>query len=621
MAWMVVWSAPAEASVLNTDELNIPVVDIKQEGAYPLLNYSKLLKVPYNVGAEEALNQLHLFESFHPSDLELDPEGNFNHYFLFHVNSSIAPIYLALPLVQNHYINLYKIDSGGLKEIGTGGVMLPNNVKYVPYSNELFELKGELNQDEWYLLKINRLIFKTYSTQLYTPKAFITHNYQTSLVEGILLGVIVCVVLYHFFIYLRMREKEYILLALYMTFLFFQVTGYSGHFVAMANFENPKWNTIFYNLLPSFSAFFSLWFSYVFLNLNRKGYPISTAIFIVFQGLFVVSAVSALLQIPFLERLTVSISGFAVIFLFSLGIYRMRERFKPANVYLIAYIPTFISVPYLLYYTAGNLEYSWFTHNNLMISIVAQAILFSLAIAAKIRILKDEKETLLREENERLEVIVEQRTSELRAEKMNVEKLLLNILPLEVANELKATGSSEARHFGNVTVLFTDFVDFTGISQKLSPQDLVKEVDYLFKEFDDIIERNKLEKIKTIGDAYMAVCGLPDEYPNHAHRAVQAALEIRDFIQDYFDQGGLFRIRIGLHSGPVVAGIVGVKKFQYDIWGDTVNTAARMEQNSVPGKVNISGETNALIQPDFKVEYRGKIAAKNKGEVDMYFVL
>jgi class 3 adenylate cyclase len=298
----------------------------------------------------------------------------------------------------------------------------------------------------------------------------------------------------------------------------------------------------------------------------------------------------------------------------------MRERFRPATVYLIAYIPTFIAVPYLLYYTAGNLEYSWFTHNNLMISIVAQAILFSLAIAAKIRILKDEKEALLREENERLEAIVEVRTSELRAEKMNVEKLLLNILPLEVANELKEKGSSEARHFGNVTVLFTDFVDFTGISQKLSPTELVKEVDHLFKEFDAIIDRNKLEKIKTIGDAYMAVCGLPDEYPNHAHRAVKAALEIRDFIKQYHDQGGLFRIRIGLHSGPVVAGIVGVKKFQYDIWGDTVNTAARMEQNSEPGKVNISGDTYALIQQDFDVEYRGKIQAKNKGEVDMYFV-
>jgi len=209
----------------------------------------------------------------------------------------------------------------------------------------------------------------------------------------------------------------------------------------------------------------------------------------------------------------------------------------------------------------------------------------------------------------------------IQSEKQKSDDLLLNILPAEVADELKENGRAMARQFDEVTVLFTDFVDFTRISEKLSPQDLVSELHLNFKAFDEIIERHGLEKIKTIGDAYMAVSGLPIPSPNHALMAARAALEIQDFVRQR--QKGLanqFEIRIGLHSGPVVAGIVGVKKFAYDIWGDTVNTAARMESSSEPGKINMSGATCALIKDELHCDYRGKITAKNKGAVDMYFL-
>ncbi|MDO8367703.1 MAG: adenylate/guanylate cyclase domain-containing protein [Saprospiraceae bacterium] len=208
----------------------------------------------------------------------------------------------------------------------------------------------------------------------------------------------------------------------------------------------------------------------------------------------------------------------------------------------------------------------------------------------------------------------------IQAEKQKSDALLLNILPAEVAGELKETGRAMARQFDEVTVLFTDFVDFTRISEKLSPHDLVSELHLNFKAFDEIIERHGLEKIKTIGDAYMAVSGLPVPNPQHALMAAQAAMEIQTFVQNR--QKGMthpFQIRIGLHSGPVVAGIVGVKKFAYDIWGDTVNTAARMESTSEPGKINMSGVTYALLKDKIACQYRGKITAKNKGEVDMYF--
>jgi len=209
----------------------------------------------------------------------------------------------------------------------------------------------------------------------------------------------------------------------------------------------------------------------------------------------------------------------------------------------------------------------------------------------------------------------------IQVEKQKSDDLLRNILPKEVAEELKEKGEALAKQYDHVTVLFTDFVDFTQISENLSPQQLVGELHDCFKAFDAIMERYGLEKIKTIGDAYMAVSGLPVPDPRHAQHAALAALDILAYIRRRrAADPDSFQIRIGLHSGPVVAGIVGAKKFAYDIWGDTVNTAARMETGSEPGRINISGATYALLQNEFACTYRGKLAAKNKGEIDMYFL-
>jgi class 3 adenylate cyclase len=206
--------------------------------------------------------------------------------------------------------------------------------------------------------------------------------------------------------------------------------------------------------------------------------------------------------------------------------------------------------------------------------------------------------------------------------KKRSDELLLNILPAEVAEELKEKGSAEAKFFDNVTVLFTDFKSFTTISQTLSPQELVNELHACFKGFDQICTKYNIEKIKTIGDAYLAVCGLPNADDKHAEKVILAALEIREFMEKRktISEQKTFEIRIGINSGSVVAGIVGMKKFAYDIWGDTVNTAARMEQNSQAGKINISETTYSLVKDSFTCEYRGEIEAKNKGKLKMYFV-
>lgn len=210
----------------------------------------------------------------------------------------------------------------------------------------------------------------------------------------------------------------------------------------------------------------------------------------------------------------------------------------------------------------------------------------------------------------------------LQSEKKKSEELLLNILPQEVAEELKEKGYAEARLFENVTVLFTDFVNFTRMSERLSPEELVGELHTCFSTFDEIIDRYGIEKIKTVGDAYLAVSGLPLSNSNHAKDMVSAAIEIRDFIHQRRIKNGdkAFALRIGINSGSVVAGIVGTRKFAYDVWGDTVNIAARMEQSGQAGKVNISEATYQLVKPFFDCRYRGEIVAKNKGEMKMYFV-
>lgn len=210
----------------------------------------------------------------------------------------------------------------------------------------------------------------------------------------------------------------------------------------------------------------------------------------------------------------------------------------------------------------------------------------------------------------------------LSVEKKKSEDLLLNILPEEVAGELKEKGSTDARYFDNVSVLFTDFAGFTTAAEKMTPTELVGELHACFKAFDEILEKYNVEKIKTVGDAYLAVSGLPIANPQHAVNLVRAAKEMRDFILQRRSEMGerTFEMRIGIHSGSVVAGIVGVRKFAYDVWGDTVNMAARMEQNGTTGKINVSQSTYELIKDTFACEYRGEIAAKNKGMLKMYFV-
>ena len=209
-------------------------------------------------------------------------------------------------------------------------------------------------------------------------------------------------------------------------------------------------------------------------------------------------------------------------------------------------------------------------------------------------------------------------------ERNRSDELLLNILPKETANELKLNGKVKAKKFDSVTVMFADFKSFTQYAENLPPEQLVKSVDYYFSRFDAIMEKYGLEKIKTVGDAYMCAGGLPFPTRNHSVKMVQAAIEINHFVaqtKNTISQNDpAFDVRIGINTGPVVAGVGGTKKFAYDRWGDTVNIAARMESASEAGRINISENTYQLIKGEFECEYRGEVEAKNRGMLKMYFV-
>lgn len=245
---------------------------------------------------------------------------------------------------------------------------------------------------------------------------------------------------------------------------------------------------------------------------------------------------------------------------------------------------------------------------NVFLIAVCFALILALAIFSRLRHVKKSK-------------------ARLQIEKDRSEHLLLNILPEEIAEELKEKGYVDAQNFERASILFTDFKSFTQTASRLSPQELVEEINVCFKAFDGIMGQYNLEKIKTIGDAYMAAGGLPKPDSNAVKNMILAAIDMQNFISERKSKNDkqekpAFEMRVGIHVGPIVAGIVGVKKFQYDVWGDTVNIASRMESNGDVGRVNISENTYLLVKndKDLSFEYRGKLPVKGKGEMEMYFV-
>jgi class 3 adenylate cyclase len=228
-------------------------------------------------------------------------------------------------------------------------------------------------------------------------------------------------------------------------------------------------------------------------------------------------------------------------------------------------------------------------------------------------------------ERYKLERIINERTEEMVKEMDKTENLLANVLPKDTADELKLKGKVAKKKYKMATVLFSDIQGFTKIAEEMNPEKLIDELDTFFYHFDLVVEKYNIEKIKTIGDAYMCAGGIPDKNRTNPIEVVLAAIEMQEYMRELKKEAksrgqNFWDIRIGVHTGPIIAGVVGQKKLSYDIWGDTVNTASRMESSGEPGKVNISGSTYDFVKGFFICEYRGKMPVKYKGEIDMYFV-
>ena len=221
--------------------------------------------------------------------------------------------------------------------------------------------------------------------------------------------------------------------------------------------------------------------------------------------------------------------------------------------------------------------------------------------------------------------VVGNKGSELEASLRKTRELLYKVFPRRIADELAEGGQSEPRYFDSVTVLFTDFVGFTKTAETMSPRQLIEELERYFRRFDQLLADCGMEKLKTIGDSYMAAGGVPEPNRSHPVDAALFALGLRGFVADTGrerEAAGLpfFPIRIGLHTGPLVAGVIGEQRFLYDLWGDTVNTASRMESRGEPGRINISEATHRLVAPWLECTSRGRIEVKGKGEVEMFFL-
>jgi class 3 adenylate cyclase len=319
-----------------------------------------------------------------------------------------------------------------------------------------------------------------------------------------------------------------------------------------------------------------------------------------------------------------AVTIFAIItglYIFIRAIKNKREgakSFLAGSFFLILSIFNDILHTNLIIYTGYFLPF------GLFIFVFSQAFLLSARFAKAFQQVEDLSENLEKKVIERTnELDIAKNLAEYEQEKS--EKLLLNILPSEVAIELKEKGNVSPVLFKNTSILFTDFQGFTQIAEGLSPQALVQELDYCFSQFDRIVENNNLEKLKTIGDSYMCAGGIPKSNQTHAIDSCLAALEIQFFMNEMKIKKQAsniphWNLRLGIHSGSVIAGVVGERKFAYDIWGDTVNLASRMESSGMPGRINVSDTTYSMIQDFFDCEFRGEIEAKNKGKIKMYFV-
>ena len=436
--------------------------------------------------------------------------------------------------------------------------------------------------------------------------------------EIFLFGAIVLISLYHFGLFLLRRSDRVALVFATLSAAVAIRILVTGESYAFELVPGLTWNisTFFeyisyYAATPLFMLFFAtLYPREVSAALNRVVFVLGAA-----ACLFVLGApLYYYAQTVLAYHVFTLLTGAYILTGSILAVVRRRET---ARTFLVGLVVLFASLVHDILVTERVLDSIYVAPFGLFIFFFSHAFLLSKQFAAAF----NTAESLSHE----LEQRVEDRTHQLELAMKQSDTLLRNILPARVADELKSTGSVRPLHYGEVSVLFSDFVGFTQLTERMPAEELVHELDTAFSAFDRIVEKYRVEKLKTMGDSYMCAGGLPEPGGSHPVRICLAAMAMQRYLteraEEYERQGRQFwSVRIGVHTGPVTAGVIGTTKFAYDIWGDTVNTAARMESSGEPGRVNISEATQAVVSDFFEFSFRGKIQAKNKGELAMYFV-
>ena len=466
--------------------------------------------------------------------------------------------------------------------------------------------------------------------------------------QAIVVGMLFALAIYNFIIALSTRDSAYFLYSLYLFALTVSLIGLMSPFASKLN------------------QFFMPGHPWLAMGLKRLSDPAAWVLLLLFDRAFLETR----RHLPGWDRILLATIAFflvaEIVFAFGLGsdggygwlttvplhliallgivvgVLRYRQGFVPAKYFVLAQALLSLGLLAILQQDSAwnpldllpdGLFWRYVKNEPLWIAAAAEGIIFSMGLAYRMNALKaqiarqaleaeQERKRVAIEHAEKLEVEVAERTQDLRREKENANHLLHNILPVDVAEELMRNGSTEPRRYEEVTILFTDFKGFTNTVGTLPAKKVVEELNDIFEHFDDIVDACGLEKIKTIGDSYMAAAGLPRELSDHAERCVDAALRMQRYLDDRNRTSAVkWTMRAGIHSGAVVAGVVGKRKFTYDLWGDTVNIASRMESASEPGRVNLSAYAYDLVKSRYKGEYRGKLDAKGKGEIDMYFVV
>ena len=549
------------------------------------------------------------------------------------------------------YIDIYVLRTDGtVTHLRSGLLKVPEDAKDKFYPTALIR-QGET---------VTLLVRLASAGMFHTPDSLVVAMSQAAsrheavlpyfYIDGILFGMLFALSLYNLFVAQSTGDKAYLLYSLYLLALAVSLMGQMGSSASKINqifLPDYPWLAAWIKRLSDPVAWILLMlFNRTFLE-TRRYLPAWDKLFI---GLAVFTGVEFVFftlgwEVDLSRRYSSVFDslyyGIAVAGVIA-GVLRYRQGFLPAKYFVIA--QTLLSIGLLLYMQAdatwnplhalpSGPIMNYLARQQLWLGAAAEAILFSMGLSHRINMLRatvarqaleaeQERRRLATEHNERLELEVAERTQELRQEKENANHLLHNILPVEVADELIANGSTKPQRFDEATILFTDFKDFTKTVGSLSANMVVEELNDIFQHFDDIIDACGIEKIKTVGDSYMIAGGLPKPLPDHAERCVDAALRMQCYLEERNRTSTVkWNMRAGIHSGEVVAGVVGKKKFTYDVWGDTVNTASRMETAGEPGRVNVSASTYALVKSRFRGEYRGKLDAKGKGEIDMYFVL